>query len=176
VLYGKGDDVATLSSLAERMLAVFQASELASCGGTILGIEEELRGKLLPGCPDLLARLDLTVDTGTEIRITDLKTARARWSPADLESASGQLLLYHELIKPLASGKTISLEFAVLTKTKVPTLERHPVPVDPNRLARTKKTAERIWQAIQAGNFYPVPSPMNCSTCPFREPCRDWKG
>src|SRR5262245_27894128 len=56
---------------------------------------------------------------------------------------------------------------AVLTKTKVPSLTVHEVSLDPRLIERTKRTVERVWQAIQAGHFYPNPSPMNCSACSY---------
>jgi CRISPR/Cas system-associated exonuclease Cas4 (RecB family) len=33
-----------------------------------------------------------------------------------------------------------------------------------------------VWRAIQAGQFFPSPSPLNCHSCPYREPCRAWSG
>jgi hypothetical protein len=58
----KGKTVDTLGGLAERMLTAFQASDFARPEGMILGVEEELRGLVVPGCPDLLARIDLIVE------------------------------------------------------------------------------------------------------------------
>src|SRR5262249_21407601 len=144
--------------------------------GTILAIEEEFRGLLIPGCPDLLARVDLIVETADALQVTDFKTARAQWTEAQVQESASQLLLYSELAKPLADGKPLRLAFAVLPKTKQPELAIHPVALDVHQLKRTKKIVERIWLAIQAGHFYPAPSALNCATCPYRRPCRDWIG
>ena len=176
VQFGKGDDRTTLDDLARRMLTAFQASELADPPGTIIGIEEELTGELVPGVPDLLARVDLLVDDGDALTLTDLKTARSRWSQEQVQSSAGQLLLYHELAKPIADGRPIRLEFAVLTKTKTPEVYRHEVWADPRQIERMKRIVERVWGAIEAGIFFPSPSPMQCPGCPFREACRDWAG
>ena len=105
IQYGKDDDRSTLDDLAGRMLGAFQASDVANPPGTIIGIEEELTGELVPGVPDLLARVDLLVDAGDHILITDLKTARSRWSQEQARESAGQLLLYHELAKPMADGR-----------------------------------------------------------------------
>jgi hypothetical protein len=67
VQFGKGDDRTALGDLARRMLAAFQASELANPPGTIIGIEEELTGELVSGVPDLLARVDLLLDDGDSL-------------------------------------------------------------------------------------------------------------
>ena len=176
VSFNKGDDFNTLGRLADRMLRAFQASDFAKPNGTIIGVEEEFRGEIVPGCPDLLARVDLVIDRGDELAIVDLKTARSRWSHDQADDASEQLLLYSELVKRLAPEKSVRLEFAVITKTKEPVVDIHSLPVDPHRVERTKRIVERVWQSIESGTFYPAPSPMNCPSCPFREPCRSWSG
>ncbi len=158
------------------MLAAFQTSDLAEPPGTIIGIEEELTGELVAGVPDLLARVDLLVDEGDSLVLTDLKTARSRWSQDQVQDSAGQLLLYHELAKPIAEGRPIRLAFAVLTKTKTPEVYRHEVQADPQQIERTKKIVTRVWQAIEAGVFYPSPSAMQCPTCPYRQQCREWQG
>ena len=176
VQFGKTDDRAALDDLAQRMLTTFQSSELAEPPGTIIGIEEELTGELIPGVPDLLARIDLLVDDGDSLILTDLKTARSRWSNDQVQDSAGQLLLYHELAKPIAEGRPIRLAFAVITKTKTPEVFRHEVWADPRQIDRVKRIVETVWKAIEAGIFFPAPSAMQCPSCPFREQCRAWSG
>jgi putative RecB family exonuclease len=176
IQFPRTDDVNTLGRMAERMLVAFQRSSLAHPVGTIIGVEEEVRGVLIPGLPDLLARVDLLVDTGDALTVTDFKTSRSSWSEDHVTESAGQLLLYHELVKEWAGGRPVRLAFAVVSKTKSPEAVLHNVPVDPQQIDRTKRVVERIWRAIQAGNFYPVPTPLNCTTCPYRQPCRDWRG
>lgn len=174
--FGKGDGVDGIAKLAEKMLTAFQMSDLARPAGTIIAVEEELRGELVSGLPDLLARVDLMVESADSVTITDFKTARSAWSHEHVEDAAGQLLLYHELAKSIAGDKTLRLEFAVLTKTKLPEVVIHPVDVDQRRLERMKLVAERVWRAIEGRNFYPSPSPINCPSCPYRAECRAWTG
>jgi len=174
VAFHKTDDRASLDALARRLIAAFQASDLATPRGAILGIEEELTGELIPGVPDLRARIDLLVDAGDALVLTDFKTARSRWSDDQVHDAAGQLLLYHELATPLADGRPVRLEFAVLTKTKSPELHRHTVTPSPTQVARTKRIVERVWAGIEAGLFFPSPSAMNCPSCPFRRSCAAW--
>jgi hypothetical protein len=78
VIFGKEESHISYQQLAERMLRAFQNSEAAQPGGTIIGIEEEFRGELVPGLPDLLARVDLLVDAGDALVITDFKTSKSR--------------------------------------------------------------------------------------------------
>ena len=176
VQFAKGDDLASLAQLATRMLTAFRTSAVAQPSGTVLGVEEELRGSIIPGVPDLLGRIDLLVETDQAVVITDLKTSRSRWTRGQAEDASEQLLLYSELVKELVPGKPLKMRFAVLTKTKEPAIDIHELPVEPRQVERIKQTVERVWRSIAAGLFYPAPSPLQCSGCPFRGPCRAWQG
>ena len=176
IQYGKTENRDTLGRLADRMLRTFLRSEFAQPQGVILGVEEELRAAIIPGCPDLLARVDLVIETEDAQQVLDFKTARSTWSADKVEEAAPQLLLYSDLAKTLTDGKPLRLSFAVLTKTQSPVLSLHDVPMDPKQVERTKRTVERVWKAIQSRHFYPVPSPLQCPTCPYRQPCRTWKG
>ena len=176
VQFGKSDDRAAIDDLAAKALAAFQVSDAAQPEGTIVGIEEELTGELVPGVPDLLARVDLLVDAGDALVVTDLKTARSRWSAEQVCESASQLLLYHELAKPIADGKPIRLGFTVLTKTKTPEVFNYAVQANPQQIERTKRIVEHAWQGIQMGIFYPAPSAMQCPTCPYRRECQEWTG
>lgn len=174
IRFGKDEDLSSVGRLAKRTLIAFQQSEVAQPSGQILAVEEELRGPVVPGCPDFLGRVDMIVDTGDCLLVTDWKTARTRWSQEQVEGSSEQLLLYAELAKDFAPGKPTLLEFIVLTKTKDVAVDRHSLPVTPAGVARVKRVVEQVWRAIEAEAFFPSPSAMNCPGCPYREPCRAW--
>src|SRR5262249_50292978 len=105
VQFGKGQDVRSLEHLAEGLLRPFQTSAFARPAGKIIGIEKQLRGPLIAGAPDLLARVDLLVETDDALLLTDFKTARCGWSEDRVAEAASQLLLYGELAKNLSNGK-----------------------------------------------------------------------
>jgi putative RecB family exonuclease len=176
IRFGKDEDSESLEHLAEKMLAAFQASEAAVPQGRILAVEEELRGAVIPGCPDLLGRVDLIIETDDALQVCDWKTARTRWSQEQAEDASEQLLLYAELAKDFAPGKPVRLEFVILTKTKETAIDRHVLSVDPVKVARTKHVVENVWRSIEAGLYYPSPSAINCPGCAYRDYCRSWTG
>jgi len=176
ILFGKGEDLNSIGSLADRMLRAFQRSQLAQPQGKILAIEEEFRDTLIPGLPEMLARIDLVIETEDAIDVIDFKTARSGWSEDHVADSADQLLLYGELAKDLADGKPLRLAFAVLTKTRIPDLTIHPVTTAPEQVSRTRAVVRRLWQAIESQNFYPNPTPLQCPSCPFREPCRAWRG
>ncbi|MGC3967586.1 MAG: PD-(D/E)XK nuclease family protein [Pirellulales bacterium] len=174
VQFGKGDDVESLGRLASKMFGAFQTSLLASPAGRIIGVEEELRGNVVAGCPDVLGRIDLIVEAADALVVTDLKTSRSRWSREQADDSAGQLLLYHELVRNFAPRKRVRLQFAVLTKTKEPAVDLHEVAADRRTVDRAKRIVEKVWRSIDNQVFYPAPSPMQCSGCSFREKCRAW--
>ena len=176
IRFGKGEDDTSFQPLAEKMLKAFCESDLARPTGTILAVEETLRGSVITGLPDLLGRVDLIVEEPEELIISDWKTSRSRYSQDQVEDSTEQLLLYSELAKDFAPRKRVRLEFAVLTKTKETFIDRHKSLTDPLRIARIKRVVERVWRSIEAENFYPAPSQMNCGGCPYRDACRKWPG
>jgi putative RecB family exonuclease len=93
-----------------------------------------------------------------------------------VQDSAGQLLLYHELARPIADGRPIRLQFAVVTKTKTPEVYLHQVAAEPQQIERVKRIVEQVWNAIGSGIFFPSPSPMQCPACPFRQACREWCG
>lgn len=170
------DDRINLDKLAERMLGAFRQHDLAKPSGRVLAVEEELRGAIIPGLPDILARVDLIVETLDELVVSDWKTSRTKWTQENVDESAEQLILYSELARDFAPQKRLRIEFAVLTKTKEISIERHRLGVTRGQVDRTKRIVTRIYRAIEAEHFYPAPSQMNCPGCPFREPCRKWPG
>ena len=176
IRFGKAEDHSSLSSLADRILQSFRMSPAAAADETVIGIEEELRGQLVPGVPDLLARVDLLTTTDDALVISDFKTSRSKWSQEQADNSSDQLLLYSELARRMMPDKEVKLRFIVATKTKTPAIESFDVAVGHRRSHRTIKAVEHTWRAIEAGHFYPAPSPMSCPACPYRGACRAWCG
>ena len=177
--YAKGESAESLRGLAERMLTAFRASPPADPDATILGVEEEFRAAVIPNCPDLVGRLDLILLDASGLRIVDFKTARGRWNETNITEALPQMLLYSELVRPLARAcgdVPIRLEWIVATKTQKPVVELHTACPKPYLVARTRNTVQRVWQAIRAGHFFPSPSPMGCAACPYANACRQWEG
>ena len=174
--FGRGDDADSLRELGEKMFRAFQENEFASPDGTIVGIEEPMRAEFVPGMPDVVARVDLVVQSDDELVVTDFKTSRSRWNAGQVTQQAEQLLMYADLAGKAIGGKQIRLQFAVLTKAKTPALELHEVEFDARRLERSKVVFARVWEAIKAGNVFPVPSQMNCCGCPYTRACKAWSG
>jgi putative RecB family exonuclease len=176
IQFGSTETRASLDALASRMLAAFLNSPAASVQGRVLGVEEEIRGTLIEGVPDLYGRVDLLTEDSDSLVITDIKTSRGKWSAEQVEDSGEQLLLYSHLASEISPGKKIATRFLVLTKTKEPVVEEHVREVEPGNVKRTLAGVERVWRAIESGVFYPAPSTMNCSGCGFRKTCAAWCG
>ena len=176
ISFGSTATRASLDALASKMLTAFLSSPAASVQGRVLGVEEEIRGLLVEGTPDLYGRVDLLTEDADSLVITDIKTSRGKWSREQVEDSGEQLLLYSQLASEIAPGKKIATRFLVLTKTKEPVIEEHVREVEPAAVKRTLAGVERVWRAIESGVFYPAPSAVACSGCGYREACRAWAG
>lgn len=178
VRFNKGEDIDSVQALADRMIASFLTSPLASPKGAILGIEEELTVTLHPDLPDLLAKVDLVTQTDGALHVVDFKTSRSRWTEAKAQESGDQLLLYASSVAQMSEslGLPVKLHFAIITKAKKPVVQLLPVPTDAAKTAALTESVTQVWEAIKVGNFYPSPSPMHCTTCQFRSKCPIFKG
>jgi RecB family exonuclease len=173
VRFGKSETPESLRDLAGRMLEAFLASSACKPDGQLIGVEEELRGTIIDGVPDILGRIDLVVLTNKSLRIIDFKTSRSSWSASKITEAAPQQLLYSQLAKPIAEAfdVPIEIEWIVLTKAKQPKIERHKLTPDPAAIRRTNAMVRGVWRAICGEYFHINPSVMNCSTCPHKIFC-----
>ena len=105
IQFGSTETRSSLDALATRMLMAFLSSPAASVQGRVLGVEEEIRGMLVEGVPDLLGRIDLLTEDSDSLVITDVKTSRSRWSAEQVEDSGEQLLLYSHLASEISPGK-----------------------------------------------------------------------
>lgn len=177
VRFNKGEDIDSAHILADRIIQSFLASPLATPKGVILGVEEELEVTLHPDLPDLLARVDLVTQTDGALHVIDFKTSRSRWTAEKALEFGEQLLLYAVTVGRMSRslGLPVKLHFAIITKAKTPIVQLLPVPIMSDAAGLTDSVAQ-VWEAIKIGNFYPTPSPMHCTTCPFKSKCPIFKG
>jgi putative RecB family exonuclease len=176
IQFGSSETRASLDALAARMLTAFLANPAASVQGRVLGVEEEVKGLLIPGVPDLYGRVDLLTEDSDSLMVTDIKTSRGKWSAEQVEDSGEQLMLYAHLASEISPGKKIATRFLVLTKTREPQVEEHTREVNPAAVKRTLAGVERVWRAIESGVFYPAPSTVGCASCGYRAACRAWAG
>ena len=178
VRFCKAETDDTLHALADRVITSFLNSPLATPRGTILGIEEELRIVLDPELPDVLAKVDLVTQTDGSLHVIDFKTSRSRWTDEKAQESADQLVLYGATVGTMSEslGLPVKLHFAIITKAKKPVVQLLAVVTNPERVAAMKENVAAVWKAIKVGNFYPSPSPMNCTGCPYRSRCSVFAG
>lgn len=143
----------------------------------IIGIEQEIlsplhnsRGEYLE--TPLLAIADLITEGNEELTVQEFKTSGRAYSEMEAET-SLQPTCYVNAVQE-AFGQPATVEYTVLVKTKTPKLQRLKAVRHDDDLARLGDIVENIERSIEAKVFYPVENPLNCSTCPYRQPCREW--
>ena len=110
----------------------------------------------------------------TTLRVVELKTAGRAYSESEV-ATSLQPTFYANSVFELL-GEEPAVEFTVLVKTKVPKLQRIEAIRTISDFQRLGDLIGVVEKAVEAGVFYPVESPINCSGCPYYRPCREWTG
>lgn len=115
---------------------------------------------------DLLARED------GRLTILEVKTSGRSYAESDSES-SLQPACYVNAVRE-AYGEDATVEFVVLVKTKTPKVQHVAVVRGDDDLCRLGDLVEAVEYAVRSEVFYPNENSRNCSTCPYRKPCRQW--
>lgn len=177
VLFSKTEDEKSLSELAQRMLAAYLdyigATGVGDNGARIIAIEHSHRFHLLADVPPIEMRLDLLELAGTDLIVSDVKTARSRWNDQKVAESMPQLVLYAtamaSLVKELGA-KRIVPRFLVVTKAKAPVVQVLEPMASQADVERLKNQVFDTWAAIQAGVFVPRES-WQCAQCPYKRRC-----
>lgn len=122
----------------------------------------------------LVAIVDLLRVEDGDLVVDEFKTASRKPSQSELDAAL-QATCYAFVIDS-RNGMIPSVRYTTFVKTKRPQIHRSTTERTPSDLRRLGDLIETIGRAIEAEIFYPNESPQNCSTCPFRKPCREWSG
>jgi CRISPR/Cas system-associated exonuclease Cas4 (RecB family) len=143
----------------------------------IIAIEQEIVSPLQNSRGDyletpLVAILDLMTANDEGMKIREFKTSARAYSETEARS-SLQPTCYVNAVQQVF-GHSAVVEYTVFVKTKTPKLQRLTTERPAEDLGRLGDIVESIERAVQSDIFYPVENPLNCSTCPFRSPCRTW--
>lgn len=120
----------------------------------------------------LIAITDLITEAAQVLTVREFKTSGRAYSASDVESSLQPTCYVHAIRETL--GRDANVEYTVLVKTKTPKIQRIQTSRYADDCGRLGDLVQSIQRAVDLGIFYPVESPMNCSTCPYREPCRNW--
>jgi len=120
----------------------------------------------------LLAFTDLISREAGTLKVTELKTSGRAYGEFEVESSLQATCYVNAVLE--STGQWPTVEYAVLVKTKTPKLQRLKTARNEDDLGRLGDLVENIERAVAHQIFYPIESPLNCSTCPYRQPCREW--
>lgn len=144
----------------------------------IFDVERELivplvnsRGELLE--TPLIAVLDLLTTLEDELKIHEIKTSGRAYGQFETDTSLQATTYAHACHGQF--GVEAEVEFMVLVKTKTPKLQKISTVRSETDFERLGDIVENIERAVENKIFYPVESPLNCSGCPYRRPCRDWQ-
>jgi CRISPR/Cas system-associated exonuclease Cas4 (RecB family) len=143
----------------------------------IIGIEQEIvsplhnsQGEYLE--TPLVSVADLITEKDEVLTVHEYKTSGRAYSEMEAET-SLQPTCYVNAVSE-TYGHLAKVEYTVLVKTKTPKVQHLATTRTEDDLGRLGDIVQNLERAVQAGIFYPVENPLNCSTCPYRKPCRQW--
>lgn len=144
----------------------------------IVAAEQELifplrnsQGKYLEA--PMVAVVDLLTRDDDGLTITEIKTSGRAYGSFEVDVSLQPTSYVNGIWETF--GEKAKVKYAVLVKTKTPKLQRLETVRNGDDLGRLGDIVQAIERAIRAEAFYPNETPMNCSTCPYRDPCREWK-
>lgn len=174
--FSKGEDAGSLTDLAGRMLEAFLGHEKQDADHRqVIGIEHEAKFNLIADAPPVLARIDLLEisEHGSDLVVTDFKTAKCSWSESKVCESLPQVVIYAHAVLPILrelGAKRIVPRFVVLTKGKKPKVQVLTPTATQNDVTKLKQTVTDVWNSIQQGVFVRREG-WQCAGCPFRDRC-----
>ena len=121
----------------------------------------------------LLAFTDLITKETDVLKVTEFKTSGRSYGDFEVESSLQATCYVNAVIE--MTGQMPTVEYAVLVKTKTPKLQRLKTSRTEDDLGRLGDLVQNVERAVANEIFYPIETPLNCSTCPYRQECREWK-
>ncbi|TWT60828.1 RecB family exonuclease [Rubinisphaera italica] len=121
----------------------------------------------------LLAFTDLITKEADILKVTEFKTSGRSYGEFEVETSMQATCYVNAVIETI--GEMPSVEYAVLVKTKTPKLQRLKTARTEYDLGRLGDLIQNVEKAVNNQIFYPIESPLNCSTCGYRQQCREWK-
>ncbi|WP_237228818.1 RecB family exonuclease [Rubinisphaera sp. JC750] len=121
----------------------------------------------------LLALTDLITKETDVLKVTEFKTSVRSYGDFEVEASLQATCYVNAVIEK--TGQMPTVEYAVLVKTKTPKLQRLKTSRTEDDLGRLGDLVQNVERAVANEIFYPIETPLNCSTCSYRQECREWK-
>lgn len=120
----------------------------------------------------LLVVADLITEDSGRLTIREFKTSARAYSVSETENSLQPTCYVNALHQKF--GQMPEVEYTIFVKTKSPKIQHLHTERTESDLGRLGDVVENVERAIAAGVFYPVENPLNCTNCPYRQPCREW--
>ena len=120
----------------------------------------------------LVAIIDVITAKDGLLKVGEFKTSGRAYSESEITTSLQPTCYVHAVRECL--GQEAEVEYTVLIKTKNPKIQRLKTSRYPEDCSRLGDLVQTIQKAVDLGLFYPIESPMNCATCPYRQQCREW--
>lgn len=121
----------------------------------------------------LVAVADLIYGPDDDITVRELKTSKRLYSQQEVDTSLQATCYAHAVAESVGSWP--SVEYGVLTKTKTPKAQFLATTRGPQDASRLGDLVETVERAVAEHIFFPIESPLNCSSCPYRAECLEWK-
>lgn len=144
----------------------------------IVGVEQRLLVPIVNGNGEYLetplaAIVDLLTRDEGRLTVREFKTSGRAYGGMEVDT-SLQATSYVNAIWQ-AYGEWAAVEYNILIKTKTPKFQRLTTARSEFDVGRLGDIVENVERAVDQEIFFPIESSLNCSTCPFRQPCLQWK-
>ncbi|MCI0462770.1 MAG: PD-(D/E)XK nuclease family protein [Gemmataceae bacterium] len=176
VTFRDGESRADLLAQGEALLAAYLQEDppegIVAVEHEVLAPVQNSRGEYLE--TPLVAVTDLLTHPGAAYRVFEFKTSGRALSTSEAATAL-QPTCYVNAVQAVFGAPAV-VEYVVLVKTRTPKVQRLTATRSDEDLGRLGDLIQAVERAVEAAVFYPVESPLNCSGCPYRGPCRSWRG
>ncbi len=144
----------------------------------ILFVERELTVPLINSAGEfletpLVAVLDLVTLTEEGLQVHEIKTSGRAYGQSEVDTSLQASCYAHAADIQFAAK--VAFEFTVMVKTKQPKLQRITTERTEKDFGRLGDLVQMVERAVLNEIYYPIESPLNCTGCPFRGPCREWQ-
>jgi putative RecB family exonuclease len=166
----RADLIATGVSLLETYIRGPEPQGIVAVERPMLVPLSNSRGEYLE--KPLATVLDLLTRDEQGLTIHEFKTSGRAYSESEV-ALSLQPACYANAVLQ-KHGEWARIEYAILIKTKAPRLQRLPTSRTQQDIERLGDIVENVERAVAQKTFFPIETPLNCSGCPYRQPCREW--
>ena len=176
IQYRDGEDQ---NQVIEQGVALLEAYLNEPPPRNILAVEEQMTVPLTNSQGQFLERplvavIDLLAHDEQELVVTEFKTSGRRFHELEADTTLQASCYAHAVNERY--GQSPKVRYTVLVKTKTPAVQHLETTRTDADLSRLGDIVQAVERGIAAEAFYPIESTMNCSSCPFFKPCREWRG